>query len=391
MKTLKFRDSTILKVETWIYAICLLCSIPPFFFWKLDAPYFMFVCLVISLRHIRLSRDTGYVVFSTLLFVLYLIFAFLSAPSFQRTVLTCFMGVIFFTDVNFMKAVFEKFVYVFSITSAVSIVQFVLVEFFDIGMPHRVLGALNTMKTYNYIAYMFFVIPSHTMDLIPRFCGMYDEPGVVGTIAGAVLMIRKFNFKEWINVPIFIAGILSFSLFFYVIFAVYVILFAKIKYKIVVAILASVAIYMWYDDGLLGQYIFRRLEIENGELVGDNRAQGAFDYWYANKFVNSEDFYFGLGRGSSLVYNRGGASYKDIIVNYGIVFFVAYMAIFVLFGLYRLRLSKNFFLYMVVLFGVIYQRPFIDSMIYLFIIFIPILYLGQPTVSTDNKRISFGH
>jgi hypothetical protein len=167
-----------------------------------------------------------------------------------------------------------------------------------------------------------------------------------------------------------------------------VILFAKIKYKIVVAILASVAIYMWYDDGLLGQYIFRRLEIENGELVGDNRAQGAFDYWYANKFVNSEDFYFGLGRGSSLVYNRGGASYKDIIVNYGIVFFVAYMAIFVLFGLYRLRL---FFLYMVVLFGVIYQRPFIDSMIYLFIIFIPILYLGQPTVSTDNKRISFGH
>lgn len=52
---------------------------------------------------------------------------------------------------------------------------------------------------------------------IAQIFGMYDEPGVVGTIAGAILMTRQFNFKKWINIPIFIAGILSFSLFFYVI------------------------------------------------------------------------------------------------------------------------------------------------------------------------------
>lgn len=94
-------------------------------------------------------------------------------------------------------------------------------------MPYRVINALNTLKSYDYMAYAFFVMPSKTFDILPRFFGMYDEPGVVGTIAGAILMTRQFNFKKWINIPIFIAGILSFSLFFYVIFAIYVILFAK--------------------------------------------------------------------------------------------------------------------------------------------------------------------
>lgn len=206
---------------------------------------------------------------------------------------------------------------------------------------------------------------------------MYDEPGVVGTIAGAILMTRQFNFKKWINIPIFIAGILSFSLFFYVIFAIYVILFAKIRYKVITTVLVALAVYLWQENEILERYVFSRLEIENGEWTGDDRTKAHFDYWYKTEFVNSKDFYFGLGRSANTLYNQGGASYKDVIVNYGIIFFVIYMGTFTLFGLYRLKFSKEFFIYFFLLYGVIYQRPFIGSFVYLFIIFIPILYLNR--------------
>ena len=71
------QTSSVEKVEAWIYAICLLFSIPPFFFWSVSSPYFMMVCLLISLKHFRINRDTGYVVFTTLLFLIYLVLAFM--------------------------------------------------------------------------------------------------------------------------------------------------------------------------------------------------------------------------------------------------------------------------------------------------------------------------
>ncbi len=319
------QTSSVEKVEAWIYAICLLFSIPPFFFWSVSSPYFMMVCLLISLKHFRINRDTGYVVFTTLLFLIYLVLAFMGGGTFVGTVVTSLMGIVFFTDPRFLKLVFDKFVYVFSITSLLSVIQYILVVVFDIGMPYRVINALNTLKSYDYMAYAFFVMPSKTFDILPRFFGMYDEPGVVGTIAGAILMTRQFNFKKWINIPIFIAGILSFSLFFYVIFAIYVILFAKIRYKVITTVLVALAVYLWQENEILERYVFSRLEIENGEWTGDDRTKAHFDYWYKTEFVNSKDFYFGLGRSANTLYNQGGASYKDVIVNYGIIFFVIYM------------------------------------------------------------------
>ena len=158
---------------------------------------------------------------------------------------------------------------------------------------------------------------------------------------------------------------------------IYVILFAKIRYKVITTVLVALAVYLWQENEILERYVFSRLEIENGEWTGDDRTKAHFDYWYKTEFVNSKDFYFGLGRSANTLYNQGGASYKDVIVNYGIIFFVIYMGTFTLFGLYRLKFSKEFFIYFFLLYGVIYQRPFIGSFVYLFIIFIPILYLNR--------------
>lgn len=50
--------------------------------------------------------------------------------------------------------------------------------------------------------------------VISRLCGMYDEPGMVGTIAALMLAVRGFEVKGWRSVLLWLAGILSLSLAF---------------------------------------------------------------------------------------------------------------------------------------------------------------------------------
>lgn len=103
----------------------------------------------------------------------------------------------------------------FSITLAFSIIQFILVQILGISMPAKSIQPLNKAKQASYLAYTFYVTTNQWgADILPRFFGYYDEPGVVGTLSGLILMTRKFNLKKLINIPIFIGGLLSFSLFF---------------------------------------------------------------------------------------------------------------------------------------------------------------------------------
>ena len=58
----------------------------------------------------------------------------------------------------------------------------------------------------------------------------------------------------------------------------------------------------WTDDG----------------LSGDNRTSAFFDQWF-QKYISTPTSIVGLGGGESLKINYGGASYKDLIVDYGFV------------------------------------------------------------------------
>ena len=81
-----------------------------------------------------------------------------------------------------------------------------LLLFFGIPVPGKIIAPLNAVKTYNYIAYPFLVIPNYLgagLDVYfqsLRFCGPFDEPGVVGTIAGLMLYIDNFNLKDKRNI-----------------------------------------------------------------------------------------------------------------------------------------------------------------------------------------------
>lgn len=388
------RRINIYRVDVWLFAICLLLSIPPYFLWQLSSPYFALGCLLIALKYVRLdnsSRDIGFMLALSFLYILY---AFINTASLRGAMFVCLLVTFFFTDRDFMRAAFDKFVLVFSVTVGISILQYVLVIICGIDMPYDVIPPLNKAKSSSYLAYAFFVVPNNAMnlDLLPRFCGLYDEPGVVGTLSGMMLMTQKFNLRKWVNIPILIGGILSFSLFFYVLLIAYILFFARLPYKILTVVICASLYGVFQESEVVNQYILARIEIEDGDFSGNNRTHGNFDVWYKTNFINSDSYFFGLGAGASARYNPGGASYRDIIVNCGIIFFVAYMATFTLWALHRLKLSKEFLMYLLILYGTIYQRPFIDAMVYLFLLFIPVIYMsaekkGKPSGVLVSKSI----
>ena len=99
-----------------------------------------------------------------------------------------------FGSKRFMVNVFDRYKTLYSIIIGISILVWLLL-FFGIPVPGKIIAPLNAVKTYNYIAYPFLVIPNYLgagLDVYfqsLRFCGPFDEPGVVGTIAGLMLYI----------------------------------------------------------------------------------------------------------------------------------------------------------------------------------------------------------
>ena len=143
--------------------------------------------------------------------------------------------------------------------------------------------------------------------------------------------------------------------------------------------------YLAADENVFSRLILARLEMgDDGELVGDNRTHESFDVFY-NKFLDSDKVWFGYGyRYCNLVADTGGQSYKHLIVDHGIIMSIIYvMAFFYYYLSYKIKKKHLLFLLMV-LFSILFQRPFITYIVYLFLMISPAAMAGY---TFDNKPV----
>ena len=140
------------------------------------------------------------------------------------------------------------------------------------------------------------------------------------------------------------------------------------------------------EDPLLEKFLFSRMEFEDGTFSGNNRTSASFETWYQD-YLFSDNVFWGYGKGKSLIVDSGGASYKHLIVDYGIVMFLIYCLAFVLLYWEKFRRSKNMLLLIMLFLSLIYQRPFIFSTIYLFLLISPIYNLDS---RKDSKGLMKG-
>jgi len=373
------------NIDEWLCTVLLLCLIPIFFVWENNLHVVLTLLIsIIFLKNINSLNDKKRIIFSILYLLLYLIMA-VRGDTLNSAIYTLSLASLFFVKPSFLIEVYEKFVIVFSIIISVSIFFYCLF-LLGINLPYQELKLKNTLGGICRL-YPFFVLVLDLNNVIMfRFSGYFDEPGVVGTICAVILLSSKLNLKEKKNIPILLAGFLSFSLFFYLILLIYILLFTKTKYKLITIFFVGAAVLILINNEFFNAIMLGRLNFENGSLSGNNRTTIYFDNWYQN-YTESINFYFGFGSNYITKNFPECASYKNIVVNQGFLFFSMFIGTFVLYGWSALKFSKEFFIYLLILFSVIYQRPFIEKPIYIFLIYVPIFILKQQRENYKQQNL----
>ena len=204
-----------------------------------------------------------------------------------------------------------------------------------------------------------------------RFCSVFDEAGVVGTTNGLILASIGISKKDFKSIIILLAGLISFSLAFYVILSVILISQLNIKYILITGVIVMGIIF--FAGNRFNSLIADRLVVVNGQLAGDNRTADEFDDYY-NIFLSrgGKDLIFGKGDGfyqNNKEDNWFTSSYKTKIIDWGILGTGLLLCFYFLSTVTLNNSIKGWTLCFIFIISA-YQRPDLTSYVIL------ILYLG---------------
>lgn len=362
----------------WIAAILMFLQIEPYFVWPLHQyiVYYNTVPLMLILYNYNDFRRFSMYEYA---FVLLSILAAICARyNILGIIMSAMLVLLFVCKKEFQIDVFLKFKKIYVIIIGLSMVVWTLLQL-GVNVPHQTIPPLNSLKEVTYDAYPFLVklnIYTLSYDGLSnsmRFMGPFDEPGVVGTISLMLLFVERFDLRKKENIVVFLSGIISFSLFFYV--AAFVFLFYNITtnknkgwYKTLMGvILASLVVYS-FSNPITRELIWERLEWDTSRntIVGDNRTGEDFDA-YVESIRGTYAYFWGVGDSQISARFSGAASINNALIRYGLVVLVYF---FVFYAFYSRRYIKSIFMwlaFMSFLYITLYQRPGFFTIYYLFI------------------------
>lgn len=198
-----------------------------------------------------------------------------------------------------------------------------------------------------------------------RFTSIYDEPGVVGTVAALLLLANRFNLSSVSSKVILISGVISFSLAFYILVFVYL-LIRNPLFLIKLLVPFFVMLLVFFNElnniELIDKFFFNRIK---NLLVDPESVDNRVDLCFANEFssfVQTDSLIIGNGAWAHTFLGCDVSSYLIIFYNHGFLGF-GLIVLFYLFYLLILIGKLNFkvFLYLtpfILTFVLaLYQRP----------------------------------
>lgn len=382
----------------WIAAIMLFLFIPPYFMWGvlsnnyLSIPLSLLLCILFYVNKRRISNsDRGLILLFIITVLYYTVNALRHGTNIMggiaRFLVLAYIAVPFSKE-SFSNQVYNKFFSIISIVLSISILSYILSRIGVISPIGEI--ARQEGDVLEYFDVFPLLVAERGYDFL-RFYGPFSEPGAVGTLCAILMCVQKFSFKDKRVIPVFISGILSFSLFFYVLVVVYGSLYLlTIRRNYLVFLLSAVFFAGFYfatkDDPILYQLIWERIEWDeqNQKFKGDNRRGELVDDYY-NKFKETPQYWFGsskeeVARFWSIV--ESTSSYKVVVITNGMIFLVLYLLFFVLYAYRYKRSNKEFLLFVVVLLANTYQRANVYNILYLFLY----TYYAQSPLSIDVGR-----
>ena len=214
---------------------------------------------------------------------------------------------------------------------------------------------------YSFSNYFLFLIDDRSLfTIIPRFQSIFLEPTYLGSTTALLLMTQRGKWKRWYNISLMAGLLISFSLAGYAYFIAIIFLNMWMERKKIIAKFLSIIILISaivggsfiYNDGdnMLHNLIILRLEIDDGEMAGNNRVSKDFNTEYES-FLQTSDVVFGRDYDYS---NFGDSGYKVFFYDYGIIgvilLYVFYVLSFAKFDDYRCMLAA--IIVMTLVFGV---------------------------------------
>lgn len=292
------------------------------------------------------------------------------------------------------QQVLKYSIVLFFIFSIPSIVYSILANI-GIGLPFSILYSDQELKNNVYTYYHHYPLGLiYNQWGFMRPCGIFDEPGFIGTLSAiffSILLqkgINKDNIKQLIG--LLLIGVLSTSLAAIILFiiAIGVYIFIQKFYKALMAIcilIIGFLVFMNVDfqNETLRNYQ-ERLTITNGALEGNTRESDMFKQDF-DEMVENDPATFLLGYGinakSELLPKDGSCSYRTFIYEYGLIGFALMLLLLTLIFLHCYK--SNYSLIPFVAFvASLYQRPFVIMPLY-----VTIFIVGFSAINPVKKSL----
>lgn len=172
--------------------------------------------------------------------------------------------------------------------------------------------------------YFFFVC--NPAGSLPRFYGIFEEPGVLGVLIAFVLYSNNFEIKRKSVFLLFLAEIFTFSLAGYIIS---IVSFLSLNLKSIRSLFFAIFFifffffmaYLFLKDGDIFQFLILN-KFQNGL---DERTSDELNIFFV-KYISSPDFFLGMGKGTSSLFT--GSGYKLFLIDYGLIGLVSLLLIY---------------------------------------------------------------
>ncbi len=271
-------------------------------------------------------------------------------------------------------AICLSFVKVLSVLLAAALIEFVIYQLTGIGvvLGNVIRPQINQYESFNHL---ILNLVSEKYDIV-RFQFLANEPGLLGTLCGFLLFPTGSNKSLRFSFIVFlISGLLTYSLAFYVLAAIYFVSIAKSIRKIIVplAIVGAILLYAVKDN--FNELIIER--IESGEA--DNRTSLSLDLYFAKAFYNG-DLVLGVGAQNfpkEIVGDAAGG--KVWIIKFGILGLLIIIPTYIIAYIQRRkgRLSYPDYIFLIAFWLSFYQRQTIaESYTMLVFLMMPLVTSG---------------
>lgn len=379
MNTLYKKNTSSILLE-YTLVLFLFFSTGPYFTWgKSIYNYFALLLVIIPLMMtLNKSRIKSNNIIYALLFGILFFWNAILTNNLLSSFFSFIVPFYLLSDIQIRAKVLDLFVLkLFPLLLLISVVSYLLVSFNIISLPTFHVDTPNSIKTYDYTSFLFFLKPNFAIGLFDRFLSFYEEPGTIGTYCGIILIFFNKKMTKKVFYIYLIVGLLTLSFFFLVILLFFFILspFKMVSNKfnlkyIILSFLILFIVFQFFDSDFIQRTVFNRFIIDDGRLAGDNRNSADFSYYFWNTFINSPDLLF--GKKGSFDISAGSFSIIKMIYLKGLLL-VLFTSI--LYSSFFYKYKENMFLfivYSVVFFAMMYQRPQFWSIFY-FIFFTTVI------------------